>query len=152
MEKMCFLFGHADAPQLIMPILEDIIEKEVENGMCVFCVGTHGRFDSLAATALKAVKRRHAEIVLLQLITGLPEKRELEIYEGFTGTYYPPVEGTPKKYALVRANQYMVETADRLICYVWHHGNTRKLLDFAQRAKKNECTVTNIAERIAGKE
>lgn len=42
MRKSCFLFGHADTPQSVLPILEQAIEKEVANGMSTFYVGYHG--------------------------------------------------------------------------------------------------------------
>lgn len=45
MLRSCFLFGHADAPQSILPILEQAIEHEISEGVSVFYVGYHGSFD-----------------------------------------------------------------------------------------------------------
>lgn len=39
----------------------------------------------------------------------------------------------------------MVETADHLICYVKHVGNTRKLLEHALK-RKERSSIDNVAE------
>ncbi|MBQ9994334.1 MAG: hypothetical protein IJP17_06450, partial [Clostridia bacterium] len=60
MEKNCFLFGHADTPQFILPILEQAIEQATQNGITSFYVGYHGNFDRLATTALRKIKLQYA--------------------------------------------------------------------------------------------
>ena len=144
MRKSCFLFGHADTPQSVLPILEQAIEKEVANGMSTFYVGYHGNFDRMAACALRSVKHRHAEISLMLVLAYHPAEQAIEAPKGFDGTYYPPLEGIPRRYAIVRANQHMVKTSDSLICYVRHHGNTRDLLDLAIRQARN-IEINNLA-------
>lgn len=106
MQKSCFLFGHADTPQSILPLLEQAIEREVYLGVTVFYVGYHGNFDRMAATALRAVKHRHPGITIMLLLAYHPAERAVEIPIGFDGTFYPPLEGIPRRYALIRANQY----------------------------------------------
>lgn len=39
----------------------------------------------------------------------------------------------------------MVETSDHLICYVKHMGNTKNLLEYAQKRKARGC-IENVAE------
>ena len=40
----------------------------------------------------------------------------------------------------------MIENCDAIICYVNHSGNTRNLLEYAQRReKKGEILIENIA-------
>ena len=137
MRKSCFLFGHADTPLSVLPILEQAIEEEVASGISVFYVGYHGNFDRMAASALRSAKRRHAGIRLMLVIAYHPAEQAIEAPQGFDGTYYPPLEGVWRRYAIVRANQYMVKTADSLICYVQHYGNTRSLLDLAVRQARD---------------
>lgn len=146
MQKSCFLFGHADTPQSILPLLEQAIEDEVLMGVRIFYVGYHGNFDDLAATALRTVKHRHPEITLMLLLAYHPGERAVELPQGFDGSFYPPLEGIPRRYALIRANQYMVKIADCLICYVRHYGNTRNLLIFAtKQTKARELRIYNLA-------
>ncbi len=108
MERVCFLFGHGDTPQTIFPSLKKAIEQEVAKGTTLFYVGHHGNFDRFAAAALRSVSQMHQEITVTLLISQHPAERKAEIPLGFDGTFYPPLLGVPRRYALVKANQYMV--------------------------------------------
>lgn len=142
--KTCFLFGHADCPEDIMPKLEQAIEDYYSNyGICYYYVGSRGRFDSLAAAAVKRAKQRHGDIKLFLLLAYHPAERPVELSYGFDGSFYPPLEGTPRRYAIVRANRYMIEFSDCLICYVNHIGNTRSLMEYAHR---REQIIVNLAD------
>lgn len=132
--KSCFLFGHSDTSQSIYPYLEQAIENEVNKGVSVFYVGYHGNFDHMAAKALRAIKRRHSGITLMLLLSYHPAEKSIETPSDFDGTFYPPMEGIPRKYALIRSNQYMVKVSDSLICFVKHPGNARSLLEYAKKA------------------
>ena len=63
-----------------------------------------------------------------------PAERPLETPYGFDGTYYPEgLEQVPRKFAIVKANEIMVNTSDWLIAYVRHGAsNSRKILEYAQ--------------------
>lgn len=147
MSDSCFLFGHADCPDSIMPKLEEAIENYYSNfGINSFYVGNRGRFDSLAATAVKRAKQRHTDIQLYLLLAYHPAERAVDLWDGFNGSYYPPLENVPRQYAIIRANQYLVDNSDYIICYVKHIGNTRNLLEYAQRRKKEGARIENLAE------
>ncbi|MGN1026520.1 MAG: hypothetical protein ACI4P4_08950 [Faecousia sp.] len=143
--KSCFLFGHADAPQAIFPYLESAIEGAVLNGTTSFYVGYHGNFDHIAAAALRAVKRRHSSILLMLVLAYHPAEVKKETPPDFDGTFYPPLEGVPRRFSLVRGNQYMIKTADSAICYVRRSGNTEKILAIA---KRRNIPINNIADLI----
>ena len=143
MEKNCFLFGHADAPDSVGDGLEKAIEQIVLQGTTVFYAGYHGNFDRLAASVLKKVKRRHKEMVLMLVIPYHPAERTIEVPLGFDSTFYPPLEHVPRKYAIVRANRYMVDTADSIVCYVNHFGNSRNLLE---KARKRNIRIVNLGD------
>lgn len=147
-EKACFLFGHADCPDGVLPQIEEAVERHyLENGVRFYYVGNRGRFDALAATAVARVKKRHRDIQLHLVLAYHPSERTVDLWGGFDGSYYPPLEGVPRSLAIVKANQYMVDTSDTLICYVMHIGNTRKLLEYAQRRqKKGGLFIENLAE------
>ena len=70
------------------------------------------------------------------LLAYHPGERKELLPEGFDGSFYPPIENVPKPYRIIRANQYMVDTVDAVICYVNHIGNTRELLNHIYRRKK----------------
>lgn len=144
----CYLFGHATAPAQILTRLEETVERYyLEFGMEDFYVGNRGQFDSMAATAVKRVKTRYPEISLYLVLAYHPAERKVELSPGFDGSFYPPLEGVPRRYAIVRANRYMVDTADGVICYSCHGGNSGSLLRRVHRRQSLEnIPVTNIAE------
>ena len=146
--KSCFMFGHADCPDDMLPKIEAAIEEfYVRQGVSVFYVGDRGRFDSLAATAVKRAKLSHPDIQLYLLHAFHPGGRAVNLTAGFDPSYYPPLEGVPRQYAIVRANKFMIGCADSLICYVKHLGNAKKLLEYAlKRQQKEGITIENVAE------
>lgn len=148
--KSCFMFGHANCPDSIMPKIEAAIEMQYSlQGIRIFYVGNRGRFDSLAKSAAKRIKQRHPDVKLYLLLAYHPGERAVDLTDGFDNSYYPPIEGTPRQYAIVKANRHMVDTADSIICYVKHIGNTRNLLEYAQRRqKKVGIIIENVAENI----
>ena len=64
----CFFIGHRDAPDSILPSLSAAIETRiVEDGVDQFVVGNYGRFDLLAAQAVRKAKKQHLDILLFYL-------------------------------------------------------------------------------------
>lgn len=139
----CFMFGHASCTEAILPSLEQAIEDCYSIGIRSFYVGNRGRFDSLAAAAVKRAKQKHLDIRLFLVLAYHPAERAVNLTDGFDNSFYPPLEGVPRKFVIVRANRYMIDTADTIICYVKHIGNSRNMLEYAQQRKKY---VRNVAE------
>ena len=133
MDERCFLFGHADTPEEIAEDLKRKIEEEIRQGARHFFVGCRGSFDQIAIGVLRSVKKTHPEIQPLLLLPYHPEIWHYSVPDGFDGTFYPPLETVLKRLAIRLANEYMIHTADSIICYVRHIGNAMNLL---QRAKQ----------------
>ena len=115
------------------------VERHItEYGVTDFVVGRYGRFDALAAKCVKAAKKRHPEVTLTLLLPYHPYDRPTPTPPGFDGTFYPPgMETVPKRAAIVRANQYVVDNSDYLIAYVRHSvSNAWDLVEYAKRSKK----------------
>lgn len=146
--KVCFLFGHATTPYEAITRIETAAERHYqEYGIRTFIVGNRGNFDSYSATAIKRLKQRHNDISLLLLLAYHPAERPVYLTDGFDSSYYPPLENIPRQYAIVRANKYMVNVADSIICYVKHPGNTRNLIAYAKRRQhKVGIPIENVAE------
>ena len=78
-----------------------------------------------------------------------PAERTVPTPDGFDGTYHPEgLENAPRRYAIVRTNQIMVNTCDWLVCYVRHGAsNSRNLLEYAGRRKeKGLIQIINIGK------
>ena len=148
--KSCFFIGHRETDEKILPKLVDTVRKLIteENVRC-FYVGGYGGFDRIAASAVKSVKRDYPDISLMLVLPYHPAERPIETPYGFDGTYYPEgLEGTPKRYAITRANRLVLDSSDWLICYVNHGAsNAQKLYEYAKRReKKGLIQIENLAD------
>lgn len=134
----------------MLPRLELEIEQLItEEQVCFFYVGGYGGFDRMAATAVKQAKKKYPDITLMLVLPYHPAERPVEKPLGYDGTYYPEgLEKTPRLFAIVKANQIMVDACEWLVCYVRHGAsNSRNLLEYAQRReKKGLIRIINIAE------
>lgn len=137
--RSCFFIGHRETSSDILPALKEAVERHiVEYGVTSFFVGNYGGFDRMAAKVLIEAKNRHSEITLSLLLPYHPAERQVEIPAGFDNTFYPPgMETVPRKFAIPRANRYMVDQSDYLIAYVWHPAsNARELLSYARKREQ----------------
>ena len=67
MMSTCFFIGSHTASNTMAPLLDETIERHiVEYGVTEFVVGQHGRFDQLAAEALRREKRGLIQVTLLK--------------------------------------------------------------------------------------
>ena len=148
----CFFIGHRDADERLLPRLESEIERLITaEQVRYFYVGGYGGFDRIAATAVKRAKQKFPDITLMLVLPYHPAERSIEMPPGYDGTYHPEgLENTPRPFAIVKANQLMVDRCDWLVCYVYHGAsNSRNLLEYAQRREeKGLIQITNIAERM----
>lgn len=147
----CFFIGHRDAPETLRPLLNEAVERHITAyGVTDFVVGHYGRFDVMAARAVRESKQRHPEVTLTLLIPYYPFQGLKELSQDFDATFYPPdMETVPKPYAIVRANEYMIRASDYLICYDRGQiGKTRDYIEIArQRERKGLIHIENLAEK-----
>ena len=136
--KSCFLIGHRRVPEDIQERLEEVVEQHIlQCGVTCFTVGHYGAFDGMAAQAVKEAKKKYPEVRLYLLLPYHPHDQPIPTPKGYDGTYYPPgMETIPKRAAIVQANRRLVNESDYLIAYLKHCGNTRDLVEYAQRREK----------------
>ena len=148
-DKTCFFIGHRDAPEEVRPLLVEAVERHItQYGVTEFIVGHYGRFDYMAAGAVRKAKERHPEVTLTLLLPYYPPSFDTS---DFDRTYYPAgLENVPKPFAIVRANEHMIRSSDYLICY--DRGEIGKTRDFAELARRREkrglIHIENLAERL----
>ena len=150
--KSCFFIGHREASEEIFSALTEAVEHHiVHSGVTEFIVGNYGGFDRMAARAVISAKALHPEISLLLLRHYHPAERPMETLPGFDGTFYPPgMESVPRRYAIVRANRYMIDHVDYLIAYAWHPASNAK--ELSAYALRKGVVVTNLGEIRESKE
>ena len=151
--KICFFIGHTEATAELLPSLTALVERHIVHyGVTEFVVGNYGGFDHIAAKAVIAAKKKHPQITLSMLIPYHPAERPIQPPAGFDNTFYPPdMEKVPRKFAIIRANRYMIDHADYLIAFTWHPAsNARNLVDYAtKRSHKGLITITNIGDQFS---
>lgn len=150
--KSCFFIGHREAPESLVPFLAEAIERHIsEMGVTEFVVGAYGAFDRMAARQLAEMKKRYSEINIMLLTPYHPAERKANLPKGFEMSFYPPgMERVPKRFAIVRANRYMIEHSDHIIAFVWHSAsNARELLDYARKFElQGKIHIENLADKI----
>lgn len=148
MEKVCFMFGHTSVPTDICNAIAMAVEKHyLQYGVRIFVVGNRGEFDQRAASAVKALKHRYTDVSLVLLLAYHPGERPVALTDGVDGSFYPPLEGTPRPFAIVKANQYMANHADSIICFAKYPGNSKKLYEYAKRSKrKHYLALDNLGD------
>lgn len=109
-------------------------------GVNEFWVGHYGDFDHYAAKAVRELKQEYdIELVLvIPYLTKEIEEYKEEYYRNFDALIMADIpEKTPKKLKIIKANQYMVDESEYLICYVKNSwGGAVKTLDYAMQKKK----------------
>ena len=133
----CFLIGSHLSPDALSPLLDEAIERHIaEYGVTEFLVGRYGRFDQLAAEALRRAKGRHPGIRLWRLLPYHPAERPVDIPPGFDGTYYPEgLETVPRRLAILRAGQ-IAAAESRFLIASPGLGGSRTVTDYALRREK----------------
>lgn len=114
--------------------LRGVTEDLIRQGAVTFYLGGMGAFDQLAARVLREQKARYPGIELVLVLAYLNGKGDIS---GYDATVYPPLEGVPPRYAIVRRNRWMVQSADVVVGYVLHDwGGAAGTLKYARSQKK----------------
>ena len=152
MGRSCYFIGHREAGKDVFPLLVEAVEKHItEYGVTDFYVGHYGGFDRLAAQAVEEAKERHPVIRLTLVLPYHPAIRPISPPKGFDGTFYPwEDEKIPKRLAIIKTNQRMVDTCDYLITYAYHFlGGTGQIVEYAKkREKRGLIHIENLAEKL----
>ena len=125
------------------PEIENRLKNEIEElilkGADEFFLGGYGQFDNLCAKCLKTLKEIYPHIKSVLVIPYLEKSYPTFLYDE---TLYPPLEDVPKRFAIVKRNEYMVEKSDVIISYVTRtYGGAYSTLNYAKRKKK---TIINL--------
>lgn len=115
-----------------------VTEQLIAEGAETFYLGGYGAFDEMAAAVLAEHKRAYPHIRRVLVLAYLNRG---ENKEGYDGTVYPPLEGVPRRLAIVRRNRWMVEVADVVVAWVDHTwGGAAQTLRYArQKGKRVLC-------------
>ena len=127
-------------------VLRNILVDEInKNPINKFYLGGYGDFDGLCLRTLKDLKNDFPDIELIFITPYLDKnysKLEFAKYH-YDDVIFPPLESVPRKFAILKRNEWMVDEADLVIAYVMYSwGGAAKTLEYAKRKKK---TIINLA-------
>lgn len=145
----CCFSGHNEIYDNEVKIkIKNIADRLItEHNVSEFWVGNYGSFDNCAGQAIRELKKIYShielDIVIPYLTKSITDYRSL-YYENFDNILIADIPiNTPKKFCIIKANEYMVDNSDFMICYVeqmW--GGAIKTFNYAKRKK---IQVINIA-------
>ena len=127
--------GHAEVanPDAVRSWLMATVERLIRQGASTFYLGGYGAFDRMAASVVCELKRSYPQIESVLVLPYLD--REINA-NGYDATVYPPLETVPRRFAISRRNEWMVDAADVVVAYVTHDwGGAAKTLEYARRKK-----------------
>ena len=114
-------------------------------------LGGRGDFDELCAEACRDLKREFGGIETVYVTPDIRLGAQLRIKDMermglYDASVYPPIEKTPPRFAIIKRNEWMMESADLIIAYVSHeYGGAFRALRFAKRRKKE---IVNLFEEL----
>lgn len=137
--------GHRDVccSHELRGLLYDSVESLIRQGAVEFLLGGYGNFDIMAAHVVKELKEKYFDIRSVMVIPYIDRKYNKELYDI---SEYPLLENVPKRFAIVKRNEYMVDKSDAVVAYVNDDfGGAARMLRYAERKSK---TVINIAKLL----
>jgi len=113
------------------------VENLINKGATEFLLGGYGSFDYMCAGVVKELKQKYPHIKSILVKPYLNKPFDDWLYDE---SEYPPIENAPKKFAIIKRNEYMVDRADTLIAYVkYETGGAATTLRYA--VKKNKAII-----------
>jgi hypothetical protein len=114
-----FVADQAKVKEAVKNLIREII---VTSDTCICYLGGYGEFDELCAGACRELKAEGKNLQTVYVTPYLSEGeqgkiKELQRLGLFDLSVYPPIENVPKKYAILKRNEWMIRSADTVISY-----------------------------------
>ena len=126
--------GELESTDKVKLWLESTVESLINEGAETFLLGGYGAFDKLAAEVVWEMKKKYPNITSVLVVPYMDRKADSKKYDE---TVYPPLEIVPKRFAILKRNEWMVREADVVVACVIHSwGGAAKTLEYAEKKKK----------------
>ena len=114
--------------------LRETVAALIARGADKFYLGGYGAFDLMAASVVWELKKGRPDIASVLVLPYLDRKVCADNYDYTT---YPPLETVPKRFAISKRNEWMIQNSDVAVAYVTHDwGGAAATLKFAERKGK----------------
>ena len=128
--------GHREVqePEKVRKWLYETVVELSREGADFFYLGGYGQFDTMATGVVRELKQKYPHIRSVLVLPYLNREYDMSAYDE---SIYPPLEKVPKRYAISRRNEYMVDAADVVVAYVvYSFGGASNTLRYAERKQK----------------
>lgn len=148
--KICCFAGHAnifEKEKVKLKLKKEIVNLIEKENTTTFYSGGKGDFDWLCAHVVNELRENYPFIKSYLILAYMPKEKDGHKDEAlglFDGTIYPDLEKIPRRLAILKRNEWMINNSDFLIAYVEHNwGGAAKTLEYAK--KKKDIIINNIA-------
>ena len=121
-------------------ILLNLLEEISKGKPIDFYLGGYGNFDLFVKNCVKKFKANHPNVNVIFVTPYLNkwlDNRKDYLKREYDKIVYPEIESVPLKFAILKRNEWMVNQADYLICYVsTHYGGAYNTLLYAHKHNK----------------
>ena len=140
--KTCCFFGHREVTHNIREKLKATIEKLItEDNVTEYYVGHQGQFDNMVYSVLKELKANYPYIRYTVVLAYMPDEHIKKVYG--EDTLFPDgLESVPKKFAISKRNDWMIQQSDFAVCYV--HKITGGAAKFREKAEKRRLQIIDV--------
>ena len=136
--------GHREVqePEKVRKWLYKTVEGLIREGADCFYLGGYGQFDTMAAGVVHELKQKYPHIRSVFVLPYLDREYDASEYDE---SLYPPLENVPRRYAISKRNEFMVDNADVVVAYViYGFGGASKTLQYAERNNKRIIQYSNM--------
>ena len=143
-------FGHADFCEQkdYHDSLYDLVLSLCKNQNSVeLFFGGYGNFDSFCYNVCAEIKKIKGSVTLSYVTPYLGSYLEKRTYlqKRYDQIVYPEIENAPKRLAIIKRNEWMINKSDLVICYVNRSfGGAFYSLRYAKRKKKKIFNLVDL--------
>lgn len=124
--------------------LAELLPQLIELGAKDFLLGGYGAFDELAAAMLIKFRAGGAPIRVLLVAAYLDRATRGDYDE----VIYPGIETVPPRLAIIRRNEWMVDSSDILAaCVCGSIGGAARTLEYARHRRKKVILYPDLSSR-----
>jgi len=135
--KTCCFFGHKEIYgeyNRLLPLLIEKVEQLIQDGFGVFLFGGYGQFDSMCHDGVRTLKTTHDIKTVYVQAYYKPHDSDMEYLQTKYDEIIFPEISVPRKFAISRRNQIMVDMSDLCIFHVTrNYGGAYQTLQYARR-------------------
>ncbi|MBR2870339.1 MAG: hypothetical protein IKB98_03045 [Clostridia bacterium] len=142
-------FGHADFSE------KNKYEKPLFDLLCQLCknansveflLGGYGNFDSFAYNVCLEFKKAKKNVTLTFVTPYIGKYLENRPFlrDQYDQIVYPPLENVPKKFAIIKRNEWMINGSDCVICFIHKtYGGAFSSFNYAKKKNKKVFNIAN---------